>query len=129
MSDYKLIKTSELENVIAELKAVSHISPTALTAADVLETVIKKSTPLPSDAEQAAKEYAENEFPVGEGIVTMQSVMREIARNGFLAGYASAQGKEKEWAKKILNAKDALIKNDYTEAFYQLYSIASPNFD
>jgi len=32
-------------------------------------------------------------------------------------------------AKKLLIIRDALIKKDYEEAYHQLYSIASPNFD
>ena len=38
-------------------------------------------------------------------------------------------GNKKELAKKLLLIRDAIIQEDYDEAYHQLYSIASPNFD
>lgn len=56
----------------------------------------------------------------------------EKDRNSLLLGdYSGLQGKTltPDIAKKILAVRDELIKEDYQEAFHQLYSIASPGFD
>jgi len=35
----------------------------------------------------------------------------------------------KDVAEKILKSRDALLKEDYEEAYHVLYSIANPDFD
>ena len=39
------------------------------------------------------------------------------------------EDEKKRWAKQILKARDALIKEDYEDAYHQLYGLASPEFD